>query len=171
MSDIDWLKTSRDLLIGLVGKCMWRPFADWSRIGVVSVISTWSLHALCVEKCWGVGNDGIDVVLAIAGQLHAKEMSNSSTCYIHKFILCNKIYLHKNITLVHLCSPELCGPSYYLILVNIMFYTECNAVREVQSNSTSGIIPDSMERQTSWINMDFTYHQGNNVISTSLQCW
>ena len=50
MSDIDWLKTSRDLLIGLAGKCMWRPFADWSRIGVVSVTSAWSLHALCARE-------------------------------------------------------------------------------------------------------------------------
>ena len=50
MSDIDWLKASRDLLIGLVGKCMWRLFADWSRIGVVSMISAWSLHALWREN-------------------------------------------------------------------------------------------------------------------------
>ena len=50
MSDIDWLKTSRDLLIGLAGKCMWCLFADWSRIGVVSVISAWSLHALWREN-------------------------------------------------------------------------------------------------------------------------
>ena len=63
------------------GKCMWRPFADWLRIGVVSVISAWSLHALLAGKCWGAENNKIDVVLAIAGQLHAKEMSNSSTCY------------------------------------------------------------------------------------------
>ena len=61
--------------------------------------------------------------------------------------------------------------SYYLVLMHMMFYTDYIAVREVQSNSTSGIVPDSMERQTSWINMDFTYHQGNNVISISLQCW
>ena len=53
MSDTDWLKTSRDLLIGLAGKCMWHLFADWSCIGVVSVISTWSLHALCAGKMLG----------------------------------------------------------------------------------------------------------------------
>ena len=81
MSDIDWLKTSRNLLIGLAGKCMWHLFADWSRIGVVSMISAWSLHALLVGKCWGAENNEIDIVLAIAGQLHAKEMSNPSTCY------------------------------------------------------------------------------------------
>ena len=83
MSNTDWLKASRALLIGLAGKCMWCLFADWSRIGVVSMISAWSLHAFLAGKYWGVGNDGIDVVLAIAGQLHAKEMSNSSTCYTY----------------------------------------------------------------------------------------
>ena len=72
MSDIDWLRTSRDLLIGLAGKCMWCLFADWSRIGVVSVISAWSLLALCMGKCWGVGNDGIDVVFGNCGPITCK---------------------------------------------------------------------------------------------------
>ena len=96
MSDIDWLKTSRNLLIGLVGKCMWRPFADWLRIGVVSVISAWSLHALLAGKCWGAENNKIDVVLAIAGQLHEKEMSNSSTCYMYKHYISSCSEWHYN---------------------------------------------------------------------------
>ena len=87
-------------------------------------------------------------------------------------LFCTIICLRQNTNICCIYIYQKCVVlSYYLILMNTMFYTEYIVVREVQSNSTSGIIPDSMERQTSWINMDFTYHQGNNVISTSLQCW
>ena len=54
MSNGDWLNTSRDLLIGYWGVCMWCNDVDWLTSGEVGMISAWSMYVHHVEARWEV---------------------------------------------------------------------------------------------------------------------
>ena len=106
MSNGDWLNTSRDLLIGYWGVCMWCNDVDWLTSGEVGMISAWSMHVYYVEARWEVTCKELMLFM----QLGAKYTYGASLTP-H-----NRNYISFN--LLHFPSP-----TYWLSLSIATFYT------------------------------------------------